>query len=214
MKHIIDLKDFERKDSVLFFQTFADPTLSITSEVECTGAREKARQLGISFFLYYTHAMLKAANEIPEFRYRIDSQGTILFYDTIHILSIIRTGENGAYNTVFLEYHDDLIRFAHNARETIEKHVVTSDKFDNERETMENNELNVFLISALPTLSFTGIKFAHCNGMEGYPLSLIGKLITREGKEYLPIGLNVNHALIDGYHLDKYFARLTQLLKD
>lgn len=214
MDQIIDLENFERKDSVLFFQTFADPYVAVTSEVECTGARNKAKELGISFFLYYAHAMLKASNEIKEFRYRMYNEKQVILYDTIHILTIIRTGENGSYNTVFLEYDDDLLTFARNARKVIDTHVTISNCFGDEKISLQKNKLNVFLISALPTLSFTGVKFAHRAQLEGYPLSLIGKLISREGKEYIPIAINVNHAFIDGYHIDRYFSRVSELLTD
>lgn len=213
MKHIIDPDQFERKDSLAFFQSFIDPNLSITSEVECTGAKERSRKHGIPFFLYYTHAMIKAANEIKEFKYRMDLEGRIIYYDNIHVLSIIRTSEKGSYNTIFFEYDDDLISFAKKAQDAIENHTVSEYPFENDSDQTQTNESNVFLISALPTLSFTGISFAHQNGMESYPLSLVGKVITRENKEYIPIAIKVNHAFMDGYHIDKFYARLRELLQ-
>ena len=37
MKHIIDIKTWERKENYEFFLGFQNPTISITSEVECSG---------------------------------------------------------------------------------------------------------------------------------------------------------------------------------
>jgi len=213
MRHLIDLDHFERRDSILFFQNFPDPNISITSEVECTGGIDQAKSLGISFFLYYSHAMLKASNEIKEFKYRMNKSGQLFYYDTIDALAVIRTGENGAYNTLRFPYHEDLIQFAQNARRIIKQHEISSNPFSNELECLEEEDLGVFLLSAIPTLSFTGISFAHQGTMDGYPLSLVGKLIQREKKEYIPIGLKVNHAFIDGYHLDLYYRRVAELLK-
>lgn len=212
MKHIIKLEDFDRKDSVTFFQTFNNPNLSITSEVECTGAKERAKERNIPFFLYYLHAMLKAANEIPEFKYRIDNDNQIAYYDTINLLTVISTGENGAYNTLFIPYNPNLLTFSQIASRIINEHNVTNNKFEGEWDETVSSEPNLFLISALPTLSFTSINFTNQGGMKGYPLSLVGKIITREGKEYIPIGINVNHAFIDGYHIDKFYARIKELL--
>lgn len=214
MKHLVDLENFERKDSILFFQSFFEPNISITSEVECTGAKERARKHGVSFFFYYLHAMLKACNEIKEFKYRISPQGEVYYYDTIDTLAIIRTGENGAYNTLRLPYDSDLKQFAEKACTLIEKHKIHNYPFASTDKGVTDDDQGVFLVSAMPTLSFTGISFAHRGPVESYPLSLVGKMITREGKEYIPIGIKVNHAFIDGYHLDKFFTRVSELLKE
>ena len=72
MKHIIDIKTWERKENYEFFLGFQNPTISITSEVECSGARTRAKTAGESFFLHYLYAVLRAVNEIKEFRFRID----------------------------------------------------------------------------------------------------------------------------------------------
>ena len=67
MKQIIDIENWERKENFNFFRHFQNPQLSITSEVECGGARQRAKAAGQSFFLHYLYAVLRAANEIPEF---------------------------------------------------------------------------------------------------------------------------------------------------
>ena len=69
MKRIIDIENWERKENFNFFRHFQNPQLSITSEVECGGAKQRAKAAGQSFFLHYLYAVLRAANEIPEFRY-------------------------------------------------------------------------------------------------------------------------------------------------
>ena len=39
MKRIIDIENWERKENFNFFRHFQNPQLSITSEVECGGAK-------------------------------------------------------------------------------------------------------------------------------------------------------------------------------
>lgn len=214
MKHIIAEEGFKRKGTIDFFRTFVNPNISLTSEVECTGAKMRAEQRGISFFFYYLHAMLKAVNEIGEFKYRIDSQERIIYYDRIDAISMIQTDKNGAYNSIILKYDTDLDIFACNAKQTIEAHTVTEDPFAEESKSIEEEELNLFLVSAVPGLSFTSIGFAQRKQFGGfYPLSLIGKMVQKEGKEYIPIGICVNHAFVDGHHLERFFARVQELLQ-
>ena len=102
MKQIIDIENWERKENFNFFRHFQNPQLSITSEVECGGARQRAKAAGQSFFLHYLYAVLRAANEIPEFRYRIDPDGRVVLYDTIDMLSPIKIKENGKFFTTSL----------------------------------------------------------------------------------------------------------------
>ena len=79
MKHIIDIETWERKSNYEFFKSLQDPAISITSEVECGGAKARAKAAGQSFFLHYLYAVLRAVNEIPEFRFRIDAEGNVVY---------------------------------------------------------------------------------------------------------------------------------------
>ena len=46
--------------------------------VDATHAYTAAKQKGVSFFLSYFYAVLSAANEIEEFRYRFDKDGNVV----------------------------------------------------------------------------------------------------------------------------------------
>lgn len=62
MKHIIDINTWERKENYEFFLGFQNPTISITSEVECAGAKARAKaptnhSSSIIFMRYYVPLM-------------------------------------------------------------------------------------------------------------------------------------------------------------
>ena len=89
MKHIIDIDTWERRDNYNFFRTFHNSWISITSEVECGEALAAAKASGRSFFLYYLYAILRAANEVKEFRFRTDKNGQVVYHDQVDIISPI-----------------------------------------------------------------------------------------------------------------------------
>ena len=120
MKQIIDIENWERKENFNFFRRFQNPQLSITSEVECGGAKKRAKEAHQSFFLHYLYAVLRAANEIPELRYRIDPEGRVVLYDQIDILSPIKIKENGKFFTIRFPYHEDFETFYQEARKIID----------------------------------------------------------------------------------------------
>ena len=95
MKHLIDIDTWERKENYLFFRDFHNSWIAMTSEVDCTEAYAEAKAQGRSFFLYYLYAILRAANEIKEFRYRWDKHGQVaaVRYPACVCQSRDRTGE-------------------------------------------------------------------------------------------------------------------------
>ena len=76
MKHIVDLESWERRGNYAFFRDHLNAWYSVTTELDCTESYEQSKQTGRSFFLRYLYAALRAANEVPAFRYRMDAQGT------------------------------------------------------------------------------------------------------------------------------------------
>ena len=90
MKHIIDIETWERRDNYNFFRNFHNSWISITSEVDCTEAFPAAKAAKRSFFLYYLYAVLRAANEVKEFRFRTDKNGQVAYHDQVDIIITYR----------------------------------------------------------------------------------------------------------------------------
>ena len=198
MKQIIDIENWERKENFNFFRHFQNPQLSITSEVECGGARQRAKAAGQSFLLHYLYAVLRAANEIPEFRYRIDPDGRVVLYDTIDMLSPIKIKENGKFFTTRFPYHNDFDTFYQEARLIID--AIPED--------------GLILLSATPDLYFTSITGTQeKRSGNNYPLLNAGKAIIREGKLVMPIAMTIHHGFIDGHHLSLFYKKVEEFLK-
>ena len=71
---------------------------------------------------------------------------------------------------------------------------------------------NLMYGTTIPWISFTS--FTHPKKGEGHsiPRTVFGKIFQREGKYYLPFQLEVDHALMDGLHIARYFELLQQEL--
>lgn len=214
MKHIIDIETWERKENFNFFRHFQNPQLSITSEVECGGAKRRAKEANQSFFLHYLYAVLRAANEIPELRYRIDPEGRVVLYDKIDILSPIKIKENGKFFTIRFPYHEDFDTFYQEARKIIDSIPEDGDPYAAENGEIASGDYGLILLSATPDLYFTSI-----NGTQekqsgnNYPLLNAGKAITKEGKLVMPIAMTIHHGFVDGHHLSLFYKKVEELLK-
>lgn len=214
MKHIIDIETWERKENFNFFRHFQNPQLSITSEVECGGAKKRAKETHQSFFLHYLYAVLRAANEIPELRYRIDPKGRVVLYDKIDILSPIKIKENGKFFTIRFPYHEDFDTFHQEARKIIDSIPEDGDPYAAENGEVAHGDYGLILLSATPDLYFTSITGTQeKQSGNNYPLLNAGKAITKEGKLVMPIAMTIHHGFVDGHHLSLFYRKVEELLK-
>lgn len=215
MKKIIDRSIWKRKDNYSFFETFLNPCISVTSEVICTEARRKAKEKGQSFFLYYLYAMLKAANEIEEFRYRIMEDKQIVLYDKVDVLTPICINEDGQFSTVRIPWNEDFETFHETARQLIKDAAKDVDPYAYTREEKksEDDKYDVILVSATPDLYFTSMTHTQ-EFREGspYPLTNVGKAVMREGNLVIPISINVHHGFVDGKHISDFFRKVESFL--
>lgn len=213
MKHIIDINTWERKENYEFFLGFQNPTISITSEVECAGAKARAKAAGESFFLHYLYAVLRAVNEIPEFRFRIDAEGRVVYFDHVDMLTPIKVKENGRFFTIRLPWNTDFQTFYTTAKAIINDIDPNGNPYDMEK-VGGKDLLDVILLSATPDLYFTSLTCTqeHCHG-SNYPLMNAGKAILKEGKLVMPIAMTIHHGFIDGHHLSLFYKKVEEFLK-
>ena len=213
MKHIIDINNWERKENYEFFLGFQNPTISITSEVECAGAKERAKAAGESFFLHYLYAVLRAVNEIPEFRFRIDAEGRVVYFDHVDMLTPIKVKENGRFFTIRLPWNTDFQTFYTTAKAIINDIDPNGNPYDMEK-VGGKDLLDVILLSATPDLYFTSLTCTqeHRHG-SNYPLMNAGKAILKEGKLVMPIAMTIHHGFIDGHHLSLFYKKVEEFLK-
>lgn len=212
-RQIVDIETWERKDNFNFFRNFLNPCITITSEVECTAAKEKAKKNGQSFFIYYLYAILRAANEIKELRFRVDDEGQIIYFETVDVLCPIRMKENGKFFTVRIPWIAGFEDFHREARRIIASIPEDGDPYNAENLSSEENRYSIILVSATPDLYFTSM--THTQERESgssYPLLNVGKAVTREGKLVIPVAINVHHGFVDGAHLATFYQKVEKYL--
>lgn len=213
MRHIINLDNWERKDNFLFFREFVNPCLSVTTEIDCTDAMNRAKERGESFFLYCLYAVLKASNEVKEFRYRVEEE-EIVYYDTVDAMTPIKVNDDGKFVIVRIAYHEDFNLFYKEAKKIIGSVSEDTNPYEAEYKLSSTKHYDVIQLSATPNMYFTSISYTQreCK-LYNYPLTNVGKVVTREGRKVLPFAMNVHHGLVDGFHIGLFFERIEANLK-
>lgn len=207
MKRIIDVTTWNRKEHFEFFRNFEEPFFGIVAEVDCTAAYKKSKEICESFFLYYLHKSISAANQIEEFRYRLEGD-VLVCYDTINPSSTIGRPD-GTFGYSFIEFRRDFKDFVEIAE--IEIKAVQNSK--GLRLNYNGMRTDVIHYSSIPWIKFTGLTHARSFRMnDSVPKISFGKLYEVDNKKMMPIAVNVHHGLADGLHVGKYFELFQELL--
>lgn len=207
MKTRLDINQWERKEHFQFFKNFSEPFFGITAEVDCTTSYTIAKEAQVSFYLYYLHKSLKAANHIQEFKYRIENE-EVFCYDIINASSTFQRA-NGTFGFSMIPYHELFDEFYPHALNEKNRVANSTNLFPSESAN------NVIHFSALPWIKFTSLSHARQYTInDSVPKISFGKIEETNGIKKMPVSIHVNHALADGYHVGQYFDLFQSLLNE
>jgi len=207
MKSPINTEIWIRKEHFEFFKEFDEPFFGIVAEVDCTEALEWCRNHQISFFHYYLFQSLKAANQLEEFRSRIEDDKPVL-YDSVNASATISRTDH-TFGFSFIPFVEDFKKFSRNVAEE----VLAVDKTAGLRLTGETSRNDVIHYSVLPWFSFTGLSHArHFAYRDSVPKITFGKYFEKQGRIIMPVSVNAHHGLMDAWHVSEYLRLFSEFL--
>lgn len=199
MKYL-DIENWNRKQHFNHFRTLADPTFAIVAEVDVSTCYKSAKDKKQSFFVKYLHLCMKVINSIENFKYRIEKD-KITIYDIINASATIARPDN-TFGFSFVEFSNSFEEFNTNFQKEKNRILNSTDLFP------PKYSLGCIHCSALPWVSFTGHKEPSSgNKNDSVPQLSFGKIKEKNGKILMPVAVNINHALADGYHVGQFFDK-------
>ena len=207
MRTLLDIEVWNRKDQFRFFSQFEEPFFGITVQVDCTEAYAHAKANNYSFFLYYLHLSLKAANQIEPFRYRI-VDGNVYRYDIVNASPTINRPD-GTFGFSYMNYDPDFASFASSAK------IIMEEVRNSTGLVPAVSGENVIHYSSIPWINFTGLSHARSFSFkDSCPKISFGKMTEVSGRKLMPLSIHVHHALMDGFHVGEYIDLYQQLLSE
>ena len=202
----IDMATYPRRDHFEHFYGMAYPYVGVTVEVDVTALLTLCRERGYSFYLMVLHAVALAADEVDEFRRRIDDGG-VVEYDECPT-SHTELKPDGTYAYCTLHHHmplEEYLQRAEAARAAARK----SGSIEEEAEVQ-----SMYFISTLPWLHYTQLIQPVACGDESNPRFTWGKYQQNaEGRMMMPLSVLVHHALADGVHIAKFYDEFEKQMK-
>lgn len=197
---LIDVSKWNRKEHYDHYLNQVPCSYSMTLNLELTSLIRKIKKLDIKLYPTMIYLLSKVVNCHDEFRMAIDSKGQIGVFDLLFPSYTLFQKDTETFTNVWTEYTDSFSVF-------YERYLLDVNNYGTIKnfEAKSNAPANVFNISSIPWVSFTGFNLNLPKATTYLlPIFTMGKYFEQNGKLLLPFAIQVHHAACDGFHLARF----------
>jgi chloramphenicol O-acetyltransferase type A len=201
----IDLDTWKRREHFHLFRGYDRPHFSTTAAVDVSACYEASRGAdGASFTLAMLFAAMHAASGIEAFRLRL-RDGGVWCHDAIGIGCTVARPDR-TFGFAYFAHEPSFARFAAEGAGELDRARASTTLADDR----ESDDATLHA-SVLPWIRFTSFTNA-MRREDSVPKLTFGKRYAEGGAWYVPVCVEVHHALVDGVDVGEFFARLEELL--
>lgn len=202
---MIDLDTWRRREHFLLFRDYDRPHFSTTAAVDVSACYAASHGVeGASFTLATLFAAMHAANAVEAFRLRLREDG-VWRHDAVGIgCTVLRPDRT--FGFAYFAHETSFSRFAAEGKREMERARAGATLGD-EREA-DDATLHA---TVLPWIRFTSFTNA-MRREDSVPKLTFGKRYAEGGAWYLPVCVEVHHALVDGIDVGEFFEHFQDLL--
>ncbi len=183
------VESYHRQQLFDFWSRYDNPFWGATFHLEIRRLKAYCEEQGYPLYLNLCYFMTRAMREIEDFRYRL-LDGRLVLYDEIHP-SLAIPAPGGLFTFADYVYHPDVQTFNRRARKV-------SAEAASGVELKAPEHRNGVWFTALPKVPFTSFTHATHQPTDSEPRIAFGKFEERDGELLVPVGVQVNHRLVDG----------------
>lgn len=203
----IDFSSWPRREFFSFFSSLDQPFYSVCFRVDVTRLHAYTKAHGLSFYYAMTYLVTQAVNEVKNLRYTI-RDGSVYLLDkrTPSFTELKKGSEQFQIITCPCKRTmEDFCRAAKERSEAQTSFVETASETD-----------DLIYISCLPWFDLTCCtNERQIDVNDAIPRITWGKYVRQEnGRETLGLSIEVNHRLIDGVHLGRFYESLQNKINE
>lgn len=201
----IDFEIWSRTEHFNVFSGFDHPHFGLCANVDISNFYSFVKERDISFTVATMYIIARAANAIPEFRYRIRAE-SVVEHEIVHPSGTILADED-VFSFLTLQYVEDFPKFAAGAAKRIalvRENITLED---------EPGQDDLLYMTSIPWVSFTAFMHPlHLDPADSIPRFAWGKFFHEGNSLKMPLSVQAHHALMDGVHMGKYFTEVEDYL--
>ena len=194
---LIDMASWPRREFYEHFIKEVVCTYSAVVNIDITALK------GQKLYPAMIWLLTKTVNDMPEFRTVLTSDGPGI-YDDMHPMYTVFNKENKNFSGIWSYFSEDYGAFLKNYEADTAQYSQST-----RYAPKEGTPPNSFNISMVPWLEFASFNInVYDEGRFLLPIFTMGKFFERDGKRFLPLAIQVHHAVCDGYHLGLFVEKL------
>lgn len=201
----ISLQDWKRKEQFGHYSSDVPCTYSMTVKVDITRVVTAKQKI----YPTMLHAVAQVVNRHEEFRTSVDSDGNIGVFDIMHPCYTVFHKETETFSNIWTCFDDDYTTFLAAYQKDIAQYGNVM-----KMNAKPDTPANTFPVSMIPWESFEGFNL---NLQKGYdyliPIFTIGKYYQEKDRVYIPLAIQVHHAVCDGFHVCRFISELCEYFK-
>jgi len=201
----IDIKNWPRRTTYEFFKNYEDPFFNFTANLDVTELYRFCKRNELAYSLAALYCCQTAVNEIREFRIRL-LEDRLVEFERVDITQTI-LNDDETFSFSYYAMCDDIFEFERSAK-IARDHYRKLKTFD-----VETHRLDLIYYSVIPWVSFTSFKHAsRLDRTQTVPRIVLGKTFDLFDRKHMPVSVEANHTIMDGFHVGKLFNRLQEIM--
>jgi len=193
----INFEDWSRYQHYKVFAGMDSPHLTISFNIDIKPLLGSSKNF-FSAMLFLIH---QTCEEIPEFHYRIENDGSVMYYEDLDI-SFNILAKDGLFSNHRMATVGDFEEF-----NTAVQLGIKAKSEKGQIQIDPNQKQNLIVTSYVPWFTFTGLREPSFNKNDSIPRITWGKY-TADGQ--LPVSIQAHHGLMDGVHVGEFYRILNE----
>ena len=192
---IIDKNKWERRQYFEHYFSAVPCTYSMTVKLDITNIREK----GLKLYPAMLYVLTRAVNSYEQFRTTFNDNNELVIYSNMEPCYTVFHKETETFSNIWTAYSDDYETFCRNYNEDILNYG-NIELFGAKPDVPKNS----FTVSMIPWTTFDGFNINVSDFKYLLPIFTIGKYFNENEKTYIPLAVQVHHAVCDGFHVCRF----------
>jgi chloramphenicol O-acetyltransferase type A len=200
----IDMDNWSRKPYFNHYLNNVRCSYSMTANIDITNLLSVIKNKGIKLYPALIHMIAAVVNRHVEFRTCFDSEGRLGYWDSLAPSFTIFHDDDKTFSSIWTLYDEQFSEFYSCYLDDLKMYGSIK-----QFAAKANEPPNIFPISSIPWVSFTGFNLNVYNeGSYLLPIFTMGKYFEHDEKILLPLSVQFHHAVCDGYHAGVLFNEL------
>ncbi len=203
--NIIDMSNYERKEHYIHYATKDHCTYSSTATIDVQDLVQLVKRNGLRFYPVFIYLVTSTVNKIKELKMGVNEDNQLGSYDEVSASYPIFHDDDKTFSCAYTKFENNFQKFYKDIIADMQQYK------DVKGFKVVEAPSNSFPVSCTPWLHYTAmnINVPYCDNFYA-PIITWGKYKVIDDKLSIPVTLQVNHAVCDGYHVGIFFKQLQE----